>query len=666
MRLRPVCFAASFLTMIATTPTFADNKVGIGGKIPDIGGLRDLRGNGRTLHSFKGHKAVVVVFLGAECPISNLYVPRLLELEKKYRAQNVNFLAVYPNESEDLDAIGVHSYDRDVPVPVLKDSGQALATALGIARVPSVAVLDADFKLQYRGRIDDRYGVGYRKQQASRDDLASAIDEVLAGKQVMVSETPADGCLIDRGGKKPAKVGVTYAKEVSRIIQDRCQNCHRPGQTAPFSLMSYADATKHARMIKEVTQQKRMPPWHADPRYGHFANDRRMTTDEIDTVSAWIDSGMPKGDDNDLPKPINWPQGWRHGKPDMIITMPEEFEVPAEGSLPYKHYTVDPGFTEDKWVRIAEGLPGEPSAVHHLVVYMLKPGQQQPFSADGTMQIVVGWAPGDLGTVCPPDTALRIPKGATLRFEMHYTPNGRKVKDRSSIGLTFASKPPRFEYFTNAFMNETILVPPHDPHYKAEAIWRLRGDARIISFVPHMHWRGKDYRYEVIYPDEKKEVLLNVPRWDFNWQNVYQLKEPIKLPKGAKLHAVAHWDNSSNNPYNPAPDKSVRFGLQTWDEMMVGWVAYVWERQETAEEIAKLRQDDPDLLFDRFDRNGDDVITPDEIPDQMKPLLKLNNVELPEKITRAEFGKMFEELRKRFTRPRPPQPDKKPDEKKPQ
>ncbi len=209
-------------------------------------------------------------------------------------------------------------------------------------------------------------------------------------------------------------------------------------------------------------------------------------------------------------------------------------------------------------------------------------------------------------------------------------------------------------------MNESIEVPPFDPHYKAEATWRLRGDARILSFVPHMHWRGKDYRYEVIYADGKRETILNVPRWDFNWQNVYQLKEPLKLPKGARLHAVAHWDNSVNNPYNPAPDKLVKFGLQTWDEMMVGWVAYVWERPETATEMAKIKFDDPDSLFDRLDRNGDDVITPDEIPDQLKPFIKAYSLKIPERMTREEFTKMFVEMRGKLTRP---QPGKKPDEK---
>src|SRR5262249_21624098 len=207
----------------------------------------------------------------------------------------------------------------------------------------------------------------------------------------------------------------------------------------------------------------------------------------------------------------------------------------------------------------------------------IRPGQRQPLAADGTLSTLVGWAPGDLGLICPPDTALRIPKGAKLRFEMHYTPNGTKTKDRSFAGITFAKKPPKFELSMNEFANMSIQLPPHDPHYKAEATLKFRHDARLLALVPHMHWRGKDYRYEVLYPDGNRETVLSVPRWDFNWQSMYRFEESVKLPKGSRLCSVAHWDNSRNNPYNPDPTKTVRFGLQTWEEMMVGWAVYVWE-----------------------------------------------------------------------------------------
>jgi mono/diheme cytochrome c family protein len=653
----------------ATLPARADGDrpaaVTPGAKVPNSNSLRDLHGNRRPLHGFKGYKAVVLAFLGCDCPVSNVYLPGLLALEKKYRPQRVQFLAVYPNESENLDQVAMHAYDRDVPFPVLKDFGQRLADALGVTRVPAVVVLDGDFVLRYRGRVDDQYGVAARRPQATRADLAAAIEEVLAGKPVSVPETEADGCLLDRDGRAPARADVTYTKDVARILQQRCQVCHRPEQAAPFSLLTYDDAVAKGRMIKEVTTQRRMPPWHADPRHGKFTNDRRMTKDEIETVAAWVDAGMPRGDARDLPKPVEWAKGWLLGTPDLVIQMPKEYEVPAQGVLPYQNFIVDPGFTEDRWVQMAEARPGSAGVVHHVVAYILRPGQSQPFLPDGTLSVLVGWAPGDLGLVCPPDTALRIPKGSKLRFELHYTPNGTATKDRSMIGITWAKKPPKYELFTNTFENESILLPPNEPHYRAEASLRLRADARILSFVPHMHWRGKDYRYEIHYPDGRRETLLSVPRWDFNWQNVYQFQEPIKLPKGARLYSVAHWDNSRNNPYNPAPEKSVRFGLQTWDEMMVGWVAYVYERPEEAAEILKKPVSQVDALFDRLDRNGDDVITMDELPEQFRQGLALTGAKLPDKLTREEFKKLYEEMRKRFQKARPKQEaEKKPPEKK--
>jgi peroxiredoxin len=618
----------------------------LGAKVANSNSLRDVRGNKRALHDFKDNKAVVLAFLGADCPVSNLYLPELVELEKKYRSKGVLFLAVYPNHADDMDAIASHAYDRDVPFPVLKDAGGKLADAVGATRVPTVAVLDSKFVLSYRGRVDDRYGVSARKPKATRADLAVALDEILAEKKVSVSETEADGCLIGRAPKAKEKSDVTYSKHVAPILQKRCESCHRPEQVAPFSLLSYDDAVKHGRQMKEVTQQRRMPPWHADSRFGHFANDRRLTRDEITTIGEWVDAGMPKGDAKDLPTPLKWASGWKHGKPDLVLQMPQEFEVPATGVVPYKNWIIETNFKEDRWVQSAECRPGASGVVHHVVAYVMKPGQTGPVSSDGMISILVGWAPGDLGLVLPEGTALRVPKGARIRLEMHYTPNGTKTKDRSSVGITFAKKAPRNELFLGEFANMTIAVEPNAPHYKAESTMRLPADARLISLTPHMHWRGKHYYYEAIYPDGKKKTLLSVPRWDFNWQSAYRFAEPVKLPKGTKLHAVAHWDNSKNNPLNPDPTKKIKFGLQSWEEMMVGFATYVWEDPKTAEELRKNPPKQSDLIFDRLDVNGDDVITPDELPEQLKLAATFANFELPKKMTRKDFEKLFEQLGK--------------------
>jgi thiol-disulfide isomerase/thioredoxin len=631
-------------------PVTADNKkpTPTGEKVSNGHALRDVRGNRRALHDFKGNKAIVLAFVGADCPASNLYLPGLIELQQKYRKQPVQFVAVYPNPHEDIDRIAGHAYDRDVPFLVLRDVGHQLADSLGVTRIPAIVVLDGEQMLRYRGRVDDQYGAAARRPKATRADLAEALDEVLGGRRVTVAETEADGCLIGATLKTSTKTDVTYSKHVAPILQNRCQVCHRPGQIAPFTLLSYDDAVRHARMIKEVTEQRRMPPWHADPRHGRFHNDRRLSQDELSTIAAWVGGGMPQGDPRDLPKPIAWPEGWKHGKPDLVFEMPETFDVPATGVVPYKNWIIDPGFTEDVWVQTAECRPGVPGVVHHIVVYIMKQGQRGPVAADGRLSILVGWAPGDLGLVLPPDTGLRVPKGSRLRLEMHYTPNGTAVKDRSAVGITITKAPPKYELNQSELANMAFEVAPHDPHYKAEATFRLPADARLISLAPHMHWRGKHYFYEAIYPDGKKQTLLSVPRWDFNWQNVYRFEEPVKLPKGTRIHTVAHWDNSKNNPLNPAPEKTVRFGLQSWEEMMVGFVSYVWERPETAAELAKNPLKQSDLFFDKMDLNGDDVISGNEIPDRFRAMAPLAGVTLPERMTRGEFEKLFEELRKRI------------------
>ena len=304
-----------------------------------------------------------------------------------------------------------------------------------------------------------------------------------------------------------------------------------------------------------------MPPWHADPRHGQFSNDRRLTRDEIDTLAAWVDGGMAQGRRRrTCPSRSQWPKGWSHGKPDVVFEMPEEFEVPATGVVPYKNFIIDPKFTEDRWVQVAECRPGAPGVVHHVVAY-IHGGRASAarWRPNGSISILVGWAPGDLGLVCPQDTALRLPKGAELRLEMHYTPNGTKVKDRSSVGITFAKKPPKYELRMSEFANMAIAVAAERPALQGRGdVPPARRRPRSSASPRTCTGAARTTSTRSIYPDGKTETLLSVPRWDFNWQNVYRFEEPVKLPKGTKLHAVAHWDNSKNNPLNPAPDKKVR------------------------------------------------------------------------------------------------------------
>jgi hypothetical protein len=436
--------------------------------------------------------------------------------------------------------------------------------------------------LRYRGRIDDQHMVGSNRDKPTSRDLALALDELLDGKPISNHETEVAGCPIERSRKTHNEAEPTYARDVARIIQKRCQECHRPGEIGPFSLLHYEDAKKRTSRIREAVVEERMPPWHADPHFGQFANDRRLSQEERDTLLAWIDQGAKKGDDKDLPAPLKFTQGWKIGDPDKIFAMTEEFKVPATGVLDYQRFVVDPGFKEDAWVQAAECRPGNRKVVHHIIVYVLPPGRREPYETDGTAATLVGWAPGDMPAVYSADTGRLVKAGSRLIFEVHYTPNGIEQTDRSSIGVQFARKPPANAVETNILANMIFRIPPGANDYKGQMTYLFHDDAVVLSFMPHMHLRGVSARYDLTYPDGTTQTLLSVPDYYFGWQSVYRFAKPLSVPKGSKLTWVGHWDNSADNPRNPDPKKSVLWGLQTWDEMQNGWMEVVWKKPKSS------------------------------------------------------------------------------------
>jgi hypothetical protein len=389
------------------------------------------------------------------------------------------------------------------------------------------------------------------------------------------------GCLLGRAAKPKTDATVTYARHVSRIMQNHCQECHRPGQVGPMALLTYDDASAWAAMIREVVTDGRMPPWHADPRHGKFANDRSLPKQEKESLLAWIDQGCPKGDEKDLPPPRTFTKGWTIGEPDAVFTMPAEFEVPAETpkfGVPYQYFSVQTNFAEDRWVAQAEARAGAPEVVHHIIVFIVPPGEG--FNPNTpAMRVLCGTAPGDMPFKAPAGMGKKIPAGSRLVFQMHYTPSGRKQKDRSSVGIVFARGPVERQILTMPVGNRFFRIPPGDENHKVESWWSFREDGQILSFMPHLHLRGKDFLYEVTYPDGKQETLLSIPRYNFNWQSVYRLQTPLKVPKGTRLHCVAHYDNSAKNPNNPDPTRTVTWGDQTWEEMMIGWIDFVYDRK---------------------------------------------------------------------------------------
>jgi hypothetical protein len=417
----------------------------------------------------------------------------------------------------------------------------------------------------------------------------------------------------------PAPKEATFHKHVEPLLQARCQNCHRPGEAAPMSLLTYKDARPWAKAIKEAVLVRKMPPWFADPKHGQFANDRRLSQDEIDTVVAWVDGGAKEGDPKDAPKALTFAEGWAIGTPDAIVEMPTAVEVPASGTVDYTYIVVPTGFTEDKWVDRVEVRPGAKSVVHHIVMLVRPPGvkylpdakpgipylppkQEDKHQADtgrgqfqftGAIEMIGVYVPGGLPYEVGPGQARFIPKGSDLIFQMHYTATGKAAGDRSRIGFVFSKEPPK-ERVVNTFVaNLNLHIPPGVADHPVTARVTLYEDTKLLSLFPHMHVRGKGFEYKATYPTGETETLLTVPKYDFNWQLTYYLKEPKLLPKGTVLECVARFDNSPNNPFNPDPKSDVYWGEQTWEEMLAGFVDLAMPVGKTMRDVAVQKKPQP-------------------------------------------------------------------------
>lgn len=534
--------------------------------------LNDYLGTTHSLEDYAASKLIVVAFLGAECPLANRYAGRLAELERKYVRQGVTFLGIDSNQQDSLAQLAHLAKFHRIEFPLLKDPGNAVADRFGATRTPEVFVLDGKRVIRYRGRVDDQYGVGYSRPAPTRRDLGEALDELLAGKPVTRPVTEAAGCCLGRVQRQPAKGNITYSKQVARILQERCVGCHRTGAIAPFALTSYRDAAAWAETIREVVHDRRMPPWDASPKIGTFVNDPGMTEAERGLIEEWVKNGVPEGDAKDLPPPRQFAEGWRIPKPDLVVSMPKAFAVPAQGTVPYQYFTVNPGFKDDKWVRAAEVKPGNPSVVHHVVVIVHPPGKPSPADRGGMGEFVAVGVPGMSPVNYPEGHARLIPAGSKLVFQMHYTPNGTPQTDRSQVGLVFADPKSVWKQVKSDMALDTkFRIPAGEPDHVLRATYRFEQDAYIHALFPHMHLRGKAFRFEAAYPDGRREVLLDVPRYRFDWQNQYVLGTPKLMPEGTMLHCEGHYDNSAKNLSNPDPTRAVRFGEQTWDEMMVGY-----------------------------------------------------------------------------------------------
>jgi hypothetical protein len=394
----------------------------------------------------------------------------------------------------------------------------------------------------------------------------------------------------------------TFTRDVAPILHKHCATCHRKGEIAPMPLLTYEEVRPWAKSIREKVSQGDMPPWHADPAHGRFKNDRRLGPREREVLLRWAGGGAAKGDPKDLPAPPRFADGWTIGEPDAVVSLKAAFDVPDDGLVPYQYFEVPTGFAEDRWIQALEVRPGNRSVVHHVLVFCREPNpaprelairtlvpdgppastpspspdaNARPTATVGRRgALLATTAPGMNATVFEPGTAMLIKAGSVLTFQIHYTTNGEATSDRSSIGFVFAKRPPEVEVRATAFTNGRFVIPPGAPDHAVESGVSFNYDVTLYSIFPHTHVRGKSWEYQVTYPDGRKETLLSVPKYDFNWQTDYVFAKPLRLPQGTVLKAVARYDNSARNAANPDPKAEVRWGEQTWEEMQYTGLNY--------------------------------------------------------------------------------------------
>ncbi len=543
--------------------------------------LSDAHGQDVSLYDHRqGVVATVLAWTSVDCPIAKLYAPRLARLDKEYRDEGVRFFGVNPNLQDSAEEVRERAAKVGVEFPILLDPLQAVTDAFGVTRTTEVVVLDAEMRIRYRGALDDQYGVGSQRPRPLNDYLIEALESLLAEEPVETVKTDAPGCLVGRV-MDTRQVDVNYHRDIAPILDRKCVECHRSGQIGPMSFEDYDSTRGWAPMIAEVVDNGRMPPWHANPQHGTFSNRRRLTETEKAQLILWAQNGAVEGDPADHPPAPSFPDDdWQIGTPDLVVELPEEQLIPAEGTIPYRFVLVDPQLKEDRWIQAVEIRPTNAAATHHVLVIHVPPSQEvrdvlSELQSDGEF-LQAGYfavnVPGARPNVWPEGMGKFLPAGSRFLFQLHYTAYGEEGVDRSRMALRFAREEVKHEVHTLGIGNTNIEIPPRS---KAtfQAYHVFEKPALLLSMFPHMHTRGDAFRFERIGVED--EVLLDVPEYDFNWQNFYRLQEPVRIRAGETVVCTARFDNSVDNRANPDPDARVFWGDQTWEEMLIGYVDYI-------------------------------------------------------------------------------------------
>jgi len=582
-------------------------------------------------HSLKVDKALVLAWTSAGCPMSKLYRPRLDRLAREFAPRGVRVLLISSSSQDTL--ADLRALAKPLQTPIIQDVDGRLARALKVGRTTEAILLGAQGRIEYRGAVDDQYGfretapgdVGaFRRQEPRRHHLREALLAVLDDKPIVVKETRPFGCALHlpEPGQPAPPAKITFHRHIEPLLQQNCQECHHRGGGGPFALETYKQTKGWAKMIGEVVAEKRMPPWNADPKVGHFRNARGLTEAEIRRITEWVKSGAPQGDPAQAPPRLSWDTGLGIGPPDKVITLPP-FDVPAEGRVPYRYVPIKLNLKENQWVRAAEFVSDTPEVLHHTLAFLKQPRWRKPNpDAPWTprfnpLSVLQGARPGERGfwirrnqqhlrdflvgqggglngyflsgivgdrpMVLPESRAKFLPFDASIIFQLHYQPNGRAARSTSRLRLWFTKERPREIIDTRAAATVVFRIPPHAKAHEVRASHRFQRDTLLLSLQPHMHYRGGTFRFVAELPDGRREPLLHVPRFDFDWQHRYELAQPRWFPAGTRLHAIGTYDNSADNPNNPDPTQTVWFGLQSEEEMFIGFFEAIWNAPKPRE-----------------------------------------------------------------------------------
>ncbi|MBN8248978.1 MAG: redoxin domain-containing protein [Verrucomicrobia bacterium] len=568
-----VCFLLGAAT--ADSGPVADGRTCTERVIPNFR-LLDHRGISHELYRMREPRFVVLFVTGNGCPIARHSIPELKALREQVGPGGAEFLLINANPHDTRSEVAAEAGEFGVEFPVLLDPSQAVARALELRRTAEVLVIETgSWMLRYRGAVDDRLDYGQQKPAPTQRFLADALAALIAGNPVATPRSAVRGCVV----RWTAPETVDYVRDVAPIIVSRCVGCHSRGQVAPFAFDRFEKVRGHAGTVREVLLEDRMPPWHADPHQGAFANDRGLTPSEKSLLMAWIDAGTPRGEGAD-PLPSAQPASgadWPLGRPDHVVTLPEPARIPATGLVPYQTFTVKAPVTGDAWLRGVTIRPGNARVVHHCLVFVRYPEalrHREPPQDEGTAGFFAGFVPGSDPVMFPAGTGKFLPQGAEFVFQMHYTTTGREETDRTEMALYLAPEPPASELVTAAVTTGDFEIPPGVRTHPVRAEIRLEQDTWLHEFTPHMPLGGSRVAYPAVYPDGREEILLSVPAYDFNWQTLYRLKTPLRVPAGTRLVCSGAFDNSASNPANPDPGATVRFGEQTQDEMFIGYFNY--------------------------------------------------------------------------------------------